>query len=211
MRTIGISTIAVTGLLGIGIAHAQSSGPSAQQIIQALKPTGNVSSTTRGIVPLSQSQAAAPAQKQAPSMAKPTAMSVGHAATAGQTNAPAKHETMNPPSINLNIDFKLGSAKLTSHAQAELDRLGQALTNQSLANYHFKVVGHTDTTGSASLNLALSKARAKTVRTYLMSKFNIPASRLSATGVGESNLLVPTGPNVANRSNRRVQIINTGK
>ena len=44
-----------------------------------------------------------------------------------------------------------------------------------------------------------------------MSKFDIPATRLQATGVGEADLLVPTGPNVANRANRRVQIINTGK
>lgn len=208
MRHIGISAIAVTSLLGMGIAHAQTSGPSAQQIIQSLKPSGNVSSTTRGIVPLAQGQA--PAPRQAPSMAKPTAMSVGNAAPA-KASTPATHETTRPPSINLNIDFEIGSAMLTPQAKAELDQLGRALTDKSLADYHFKVVGHTDTTGSAPINLALSKERAKAVETYLKSKFSIPSERLAATGVGEADLLVPTGPNVANRANRRVQIINTGK
>ena len=203
MRFTGVSAAAVVALLGMGAAHAQSSGPSAQQIIQALKPTGNVSSTTRGIVPLAQGTAqAAPA----PSVAKPAAMRM-------KTTAPAaiSHAAAQSPSINLNIDFELGSAKLTPKAVTELDRLGQALTDKSLAAYHFRVVGHTDTTGASATNLALSRARAAAVKTYLMSKFGIPATRLQATGVGEADLLVPTGPNVANRANRRVQIINTGK
>ncbi|WP_287991569.1 OmpA family protein [Acidiphilium sp.] len=203
MRFTGVSAAAVVALLGMGAAHAQSSGPSAQQIIQALKPTGNVSSTTRGIVPLAQGAAqAAPA----PSVAKPAAMRM-------KTTAPAavSHAAAQTPSINLNIDFATGSAKLTPQAVTELDRLGRALTDKPLAAYHFRVVGHTDTTGAASTNLALSQARAAAVKTYLMSKFDIPATRLQATGVGEADLLVPTGPNVANRANRRVQIINTGK
>lgn len=205
MRFIGITAVAATGLLGMGVAYAQTSGPSAQQIIQALKPTGNVSSTTRGIVPLAQGNDTA--KTPAPTMSKPAAMDVGKQATSHTTMATAAHS----PSINLNIDFAIGSAKLTPKAVTELNRLGQALTDKTLAEYNFKVVGHTDTTGSAPLNLSLSKKRAAAVKAYLTTKFSIPAERLSATGVGETDLLVPTGPNVANQANRRVQIINTGK
>lgn len=202
MRHIGIAAVAITALLGSGVARAQTSGPSAQQIIQALKPSGNVSSTTRGIVPLG-SGASTPA-KPAAGTTRPTAMSRGEKAAQPKPMA-------SNPSINLNIDFATGSADLTPRATAELDRLGKALTDKSLVDYRFKLVGHTDTTGSAATNLALSRARARAVKTYLTSKFSIPAERLTAIGVGETDLLVPTGPNVANQANRRVQIINTGK
>ncbi|HEX7390077.1 MAG TPA: OmpA family protein [Acidiphilium sp.] len=201
MRLTGIAVLAAASVAFIPCARAQSSGPSAQQIIQALKPTGQVSTTTRGIVPL----APGPSGQAAPSSAvKPTAAHV---------NATAKsivNSRGGTPSINLNIDFALGSAQLTPQAKTELDRLGKALTDPSLATYHFKLVGHTDTTGSATTNLALSDARAKAVSGYLQSKFGIAPARLAASGVGEKDLLVPTGPNVANHENRRVQVINTG-
>lgn len=199
MRLTGIAAIVAAGAAFIPSARAQSSGPSAQQIIQALKPTGSVSATTRGIVPLAPgSTPSAPATQ-----AKPTAMHMGGAKAASATQG-------GMPSINLNIDFALGSAQLTPRARTELDRLGRALTDQSLAAYHFKLVGHTDTTGSAATNLALSNARAKAVADYLRTKFDIAPARLAAYGVGEKDLLVPTGPNTPSRANRRVQVINAG-
>lgn len=200
MRFTGIAAIVVVGAGFMPAAWAQSSGPSAQQIIQALKPTGSVSTTTRGIVPLPPG----PGQPAPATQARPTAMRVGGART------PAGKPRAGAPSINLNIDFALGSAQLTPRARTELDRLGRALTDQSLAAYHFKLVGHTDTTGSAATNLALSNARAKAVADYLRTRFDIAPARLAAYGVGEKDLLVPTGPDTPNRANRRVQVINAG-
>jgi len=201
MRRIGFLSVAVmAGFVApvalIANARAQSTGPSAAQIIQALKPTNHISSTTRGIVPLPPGDATAahtPGMKTAP-----TAMRIG----GGHAGA---------PSINLNIDFAMGSAQLTPRAKAELDRLGHALTDPTLADYKFKVIGHTDTTGSASTNLTLSQARAAAVDQYLQTKFNISPARLAALGVGEHDLLIPTGPNTPDRANRRVQIVNIGK
>lgn len=202
MRYIGISALALASMFGTGVAGAQSSGPSAQQIIQALKPSGNVSATTRGIVPLG--SGSAPAASQSGTQAKPSAMRVGGSRA-------ARHPALGTPSINLNIDFQLGSAALTPRAKTELDRLGKALTDPTLANYHFRLVGHTDTTGAAATNLSLSQARAAAVAQYLTAKFGIAPARLAASGVGERDLLVPTGPNVASQANRRVQVINIGK
>lgn len=208
MRYSGIATLIVAGALAtpsalIPSAWAQSNGPSAQQIIQALRPTGSVGSTTRGIVPLPAGPGAiAPTHRTTAS--SPAAMRMGNGAV-------PMHRNGGSPSIDLNVDFALGSATLTPRAMAELDRLGHALTDPTLAAYHFKLVGHTDTTGTASTNLALSNARAKAVSAYLQTKFSVSPERLAALGVGESDLLVSTGPNVANRANRRVQVINTGK
>ena len=198
MRVIHGIIAAGVGLTAISAAYAQSSGPSAQQIIQALKPTGNVSSTTRGIVPLPAGPGAIAPQ--------PAVKGLPRAMPEGQINPNGAA----PPSINLNIDFALGSATLTPRAKTELDRLGHALTDKTLAAYHFKVVGHTDTTGSAATNLALSDARARAVGAYLQRKFAIAPARLVTIGVGERDLLVPTGPNTPDRANRRVQVINTG-
>jgi outer membrane protein OmpA-like peptidoglycan-associated protein len=218
-----------------GAARAQSNGnPSAEQIIKALKPTGTLPTTTRGIVPLAPGNggggAAAPShkatsaamqeppapaaaqQKAMPQTAMPqTAMPQKAMPQATQTQAGTQTQAARPPSVNLNVDFALGSAKLTAQAKRELDHLGQALTDPSLKPYRFKIVGHTDTTGAAAVNRTLSNARAKSVASYLEHNFGISGGRLDAYGVGESDLLVPTGPNVANRKNRRVQVINAGR
>lgn len=198
MRVIHLVIVAGVVLVTTSAADAQS-GPSAQQIIQALKPTGTVSSTTRGIVPLPAGPGAI-ASHQPAIKGLPRAMPEGRISRNGTA-----------PSINLNIDFALGSATLTPRAKTELDRLGHALTDPALASYHFKLVGHTDTTGSAATNLALSNARAQAVGAYLQSKFAIAPTRLTTKGVGEQDLLVPTGPDTPDQANRRVQVINTGK
>ena len=163
-----------------GIASAQTN-PSAQQIINQLKPSGTLSDTTHGIKPL------------------PPA-----AATASPTQAAA-------PSTNLDIDFSSGSATLTPEATAALDQLGKALTNSALAAYNFKIVGHTDTVGDPATNQTLSKQRAAAVKSYLETKFGVADTRLQSVGVGESDLLVQTPPDTPNQSNRRVQVINLGQ
>ncbi|HQU02895.1 MAG TPA: OmpA family protein, partial [Acetobacteraceae bacterium] len=202
--------ITQAALLGLGIALVGSAAqaqqtPSAQQIINALKPTGTVSDTTRGIRPLPPGPGGVEA---APMATKP----MGSNAMApmkpqGQGEAMAAPSS---PSVNLNVDFQSGSAQLTPHAMQSLDQLGQALTSSTLADYRFKIVGHTDTVGTPDANKALSEARAQAVESYLESKFNVPAARLAALGVGESDLMVKTPPQTPDQKNRRVEIINLG-
>lgn len=195
-----------------GPALAQQA-PSAQQLINQLKPTGSLSDTSRGIRPITPNDIPAPGpQKSAavkPAVAVGAAVSqaapvVAQAAPAAPSVAPVK------PSASLVVDFASGSAVLTPQAKATLDQLGKALTSPQLSAYNFKIVGHTDTTGTVSQNQILSEQRAEAVRTYLESKFNVAASRLQADGVGEADLAVQTPPNTPNRQNRRVQIINIG-
>ncbi len=201
MRKICLST-ALSGALFAamlcGPALAQSN-PNAQQLINQLKPDGSLSATTRGIKPISPGETPAPAMQASP--ASMPAMS-----------APAAPQAMpTSPSANLIVDFQSGSANLTPQAKATLDQLGQALTSQQLAAYNFKIVGHTDTTGTAAQNQTLSEQRADAVKSYLQSKFGVAGSRLQASGVGEADLAVQTPPNTPNRQNRRVEIINIGQ
>ena len=99
--------------------------------------------------------------------------------------------------------FPLGKATLNSAAQAtiasakqEYDRTGSA---------HITVVGHTDTSGTASLNQRLSERRAQAVSDALV-KLGVPQSAISESGVGESDLAVQTGPGVREAQNRRTEI-----
>jgi outer membrane protein OmpA-like peptidoglycan-associated protein len=207
-----LTILAATLLAGsalAGAAAAQTS-PSASQLINALKPSGTISDTTRGIKPLGPdtSAPAAPApmsQPAAMNMPTPTNPSPTPAAPAAST------PDISAPSANLQVDFASGSATLTPRAMATLDELGKALTSPQLASYTFKIAGHTDTVGDSATNQSLSEARAQAVKSYLETKYGIADSRLQAVGMGETDLLVPTPPNTPNLLNRRVQIINLGQ
>jgi outer membrane protein OmpA-like peptidoglycan-associated protein len=68
------------------------------------------------------------------------------------------------------------------------------------------VIGHTDTSGSPAYNQRLSVRRAEAVKRGLVTK-GVPANQVSIEGKGETQLLVPTGANVREPSNRRAQIL----
>jgi len=109
--------------------------------------------------------------------------------------------------VNLNISFKIGSSDLTAEAEAQLDQLGMALESPDLEGLEVGLFGHTDASGSASYNMTLSDRRAKSVRDYLLSRFQLDESRLTARGYGEERLLDPARPNAS--VNRRVEIVTT--
>ena len=189
-------------------AFAQSS-PSADQIINSLKPSGNlVSGGTRGIrlAPPS-GEAASPQQATPVATGSPRAPS---ARPAAKPMAPTQTTQSSGPSVNLTVDFANGSAELTPQAMATLDQLGKALASNDLASYRFRVEGHTDTVGSASYNQSLSQQRAEAVVNYIETKYGVPSTRLEAVGMGEKGLVVQTPPQTPEPRNRRVEVINLG-
>ena len=70
-----------------------------------------------------------------------------------------------------------------------------------------EVQGHTDSRGSGDYNLDLSSRRAASVRTFLIDKGGIEASRVSSQGFGETAPLDPADDEVAYAKNRRVEFI----
>lgn len=201
MRSLLAPLLAVPFIFGAAPVFAQTN-PSADQIIQSLKPKGNLlSGQTRGI------RLAAPPASAAHSAPVRSAA----AAVPGAPRVyPERTAAAAAPSVNLNVDFANGSAQLTPAARATLDQLGRALSSSQLAEYKFRIVGHTDTVGSPGINKTLSEQRADAVMKYLVSKFGVQSSRLEAEGVGEAGLLVPTPPQTPEPRNRRVQVINIG-
>jgi len=187
----------VLGILAVGGspgAWAQSN-PTADQLIQKLKPTGTIGGGTRGIRPVTPT-APAPDSGTTPAAAKP--------AVAPPVAPPE------PRSADLTVQFATGSADLTPQATHVLDELGKALTSRDLSAFRFRIAGHTDTVGTPESNKALSDQRAAAVAAYLESKFGVPAARLETVGMGEADLAVATPPQTPEPRNRRVQVINLG-
>jgi outer membrane protein OmpA-like peptidoglycan-associated protein len=203
VRTL-IASIVVAPLLLSSLPAFAQGNPSASQIINSLRPSGNlVMGGTRGIrLAAPPSDAAAtpsPAQQPRVASSKPVAVAA--------TSAPP---ASSGPAVNLTVNFATGSADLTPDAIRTLDELGRALSSKELAGYHFRIEGHTDTVGSPELNKSLSERRAEAVVDYIAKKYGVAPDRLQAVGMGEDGLLVQTPPQTPESRNRRVQVVNLG-
>jgi OOP family OmpA-OmpF porin len=227
MRILLLASVLIAPAMLLGPSDAMAQGsPSADQIIRALRPTGQLQSATRGIRPAQPGAApraatpaaaatpapvaAAPATPRpaavAPQAATPVVAAPAVAAPVVAAPAPAQAA----PSIDLTVQFQSGSADLTPEAMRTLDELGRALSSEALAAYRFRIEGHTDTTGSRSLNMSLSQARASKVAEYLQGKFGVAPARLMPVGRGQEALKVQTPDQTSEPRNRRVQVVNIG-
>jgi outer membrane protein OmpA-like peptidoglycan-associated protein len=104
------------------------------------------------------------------------------------------------------ITFASGSSALTTSEVNSLSDLGSVMQDLLDANPQevFLVEGHTDATGKAALNLALSDRRAETVALALTEYFDIPPENMVVQGYGETELLIDTQAD--EKRNRRVGV-----
>ena len=99
------------------------------------------------------------------------------------------------------IYFATNDSKLNERNNQILDEVFNTLQNYS--SYKVVVEGHTDSSGQASFNQALSEKRANSVMRYLIEKGMSP-SRASAKGYGETRPAVSNDTAEGRRENRRV-------
>jgi outer membrane protein OmpA-like peptidoglycan-associated protein len=104
------------------------------------------------------------------------------------------------------VNFETGKAALTPESQTILNGVAESL----VANDSIKVEvdGHTDNTGSASVNARLSKQRAEAVRQYLIDH-GVPENRLTAKGYGPSKPIASNKTAEGRAQNRRVELTRT--
>jgi OOP family OmpA-OmpF porin len=130
-------------------------------------------------------KAAAPAAA-APMKAAPTVMKFDEAALFDFDKADLKPE---------------GKEQLTAYrekAKAELSSADKV-----------RIVGYTDSTGTAERNAQLSKQRAEVVRDYLVS-IGVDAAKVDAVGAAASNPIADNSTKEGQAMNRRVEIEVTG-
>lgn len=102
------------------------------------------------------------------------------------------------------VFFDWDKSTITPAADRVVADAATAIGSGAGAQVH--VIGHTDTSGSPAYNQRLSVRRAEAVKSALISK-GVPVAGITTEGKGETQLLVPTGPNVREPSNRRAQIL----
>lgn len=103
------------------------------------------------------------------------------------------------------VFFDWDKSNITPAADRVLSDMVTAAKGQAV---RVRVVGHTDTSGKPSYNQKLSVRRAESVKRVLVAK-GVPAGAITTEGKGEGELLVKTGDNVREPSNRRAQVLPT--
>jgi outer membrane protein OmpA-like peptidoglycan-associated protein len=106
--------------------------------------------------------------------------------------------------VSFLLYFLSNSTELTAESKACIPEVLSLFNKREF--YEISIIGHTDTTGSDEYNLGLSLARAKAVRDILLSR-GIRSDQLELRYHGKRDPLVPTGDNVIEPRNRRVEII----
>lgn len=106
--------------------------------------------------------------------------------------------------IASDVSFDLGSATLKPDALSTYGKIANILKTYDKTVIH--VVGHTDASGSAESNQALSVNRAASVGGYL-AQSGVPSTRIRQEGRGERELAVRTADGVKEARNRRVDIV----
>lgn len=102
------------------------------------------------------------------------------------------------------IYFDSGSAVLLEESEPMLKEVAGAVKASPEAM--LTIEGHTDNIGSAEYNQKLSEARANAVRDALVSRYGIPAAKLTAKGYGLTRP-IETNATVQGRArNRRVEL-----
>jgi outer membrane protein OmpA-like peptidoglycan-associated protein len=104
-----------------------------------------------------------------------------------------------------NSKFGFGQSSLAAEAKAEVDKVVQQLTADP-KNVFLEIEGHTDSTGSDTLNDRLGLERAEAVKRYLYEQHSIPLHKMNVISYGESKPVAPNTTRDGRAMNRRVVI-----
>ncbi|UXI69934.1 OmpA family protein [Tahibacter amnicola] len=100
--------------------------------------------------------------------------------------------------------FETGRAELKPGATRNLDQLANALKSDDAATV--SIEGHTDTVGARDFNIALSRDRAESVKSYLANR-GVDMARLSARGMGPDYPIADNTSASGRQQNRRVEVV----
>ena len=115
--------------------------------------------------------------------------------------APVKEKV----TISLNVEFDTNKAIVKDKYYDEIKRVADFM--KEFPDKTCEIGGHTDNIASAAYNQKLSEKRANSVRQYLIDKFGIDGSRLTAAGYGLTKPIASNDTEEGRQQNRRVEAI----
>ncbi|PWR01216.1 OmpA family protein [Meridianimarinicoccus roseus] len=172
-------------------AHAQGADGATMTEEQILERFNKQKTRGLSIAPVS----GGAAQAAAPAATADTTVTADSGTRVGFDTLPPEEQ------VNINISFDFDSAALREDQKPKLATLCKVMTQIDVQV--FRILGHTDASGSEAYNERLSRLRAEEVKRFLVSDCGIAAERLQAVGVGERAPIVPEDPNAD--ANRRVE------
>ncbi len=107
--------------------------------------------------------------------------------------------------VTRGILFDVNSDKIKPESYGALKDISKVLNEN--AGVKVKIVGHTDSDGTPSGNLDLSKRRATAIKNTLIKEFAVDGVRLETDGKGQSDPASPNSSSEGKANNRRVEFI----
>jgi outer membrane protein OmpA-like peptidoglycan-associated protein len=102
------------------------------------------------------------------------------------------------------LTFASGSANVDPAFRPVLEKVRAAVA--VFPRSRIVIEGHTDSYGSDDANLALSRARAQSVGTFLTDEFGVASFRISAIGYGETRPIANNETDQGRTRNRRIDL-----
>ena len=107
--------------------------------------------------------------------------------------------------ITLNVEFDTNKAIVKDKYYDDIKRVVDFM--KEFPDTTAEIGGHTDSVASDAYNQKLSERRANSVRQYIIDKFGIDGSRLTAVGYGESKPIADNSTAEGRQKNRRVEAV----
>jgi OmpA-OmpF porin, OOP family len=103
------------------------------------------------------------------------------------------------------IFFDTNKTDIKPESENAINEIAKLL--QQNTNLKIYIVGHTDNVGTLEANMDLSKRRAESVISYLVSKHSIDANRLKGGGIGPLAPVASNKTDEGKAKNRRVELV----
>ena len=102
-----------------------------------------------------------------------------------------------------NLEFETAKDIIKEESKPSLDELAAVLLKKT--TWKLEIAGHTDNVGDDDKNMVLSKKRAESLKSYLVSK-GVEATRLNTLFFGETKPIADNNTPEGRKKNRRVEM-----
>ncbi|MDP6390361.1 MAG: OmpA family protein [Alphaproteobacteria bacterium] len=114
------------------------------------------------------------------------------------------------PFVDIQIQFDFDSARIRPDSLAQIEEVAKALRDSILTEARILIEGHTDSTGTETYNMELSRRRAASVQRMLAERFGVDGRVTTTKGFGESKPVASNQTAEGQALNRRVTFVNIG-